>query len=104
MLLFDNIIKNIHPDWIPFFDENKDELYHIISELSYKKFYPLEKHIFKSLKYTSVKNIKLIILGQDPYINIENNIPQATGLSFSVPKTHKKIPPSLINIFTPLKI
>jgi uracil-DNA glycosylase len=103
MISYDNIIKNIHPDWLPFFEYNKDELYSIISKLSYKHFYPLEKHIFRSLKYISVTDIKLIILGQDPYINIEKNIPQATGLSFSVPKIHTKIPLSLVNIFKEIK-
>jgi uracil-DNA glycosylase len=46
-------------------------------------------------------------MGQDPYIGYEiiNNIkiPQACGLSFSVPKSHKKIPPSLQNIFKEIK-
>lgn len=103
MISYDNIIENIHPDWLLFFEDNKDELYNIINELSHKQFYPLEKHIFKSLKYISYKDIKLVILGQDPYINIEKNKPQATGLSFSVPKIHSKIPPSLINIFKEIK-
>ena len=48
-----------------------------------------------------------MLLGQDPYINSEiidkKKIPQACGLSFSVPKTHKKIPPSLQNIFKEIK-
>ena len=51
--------------------------------------------------------IKVVILGQDPYINFEvvddKEIPQAEGLSFSVPKRHRKIPPSLKNIFKEIK-
>ena len=47
-------------------------------------------------------DIKIVILGQDPYINHEiindKKIPQADGFAFSVPKTHKP-PPSLKNIF-----
>ena len=34
---------------------------------------------------------------------MENNIPQACGLSFSVPQSHKKIPPSLLNIYKEIK-
>ena len=103
MISYDNIIQNIHPDWLLFFEDNKDELYNIINELAHKQFYPLEKHIFRSLKYISYKDIKLVILGQDPYINMEKNKPQATGLSFSIPKIHSKIPPSLMNIFKEIK-
>ena len=47
------------------------------------------------------------LLGQDPYIGYETidgkDIPQAEGLSFSVPKSHRKIHPSLKNIFKEIK-
>ena len=98
MLSYENIIKNINPEWIIFFENNKNELEYIIDKLKNEKYYPHTENIFKSLKYISVKNIKLIILGQDPYIN-EN---QATGLEFSVYK-NSKIPPTLKNIFKEIK-
>ncbi len=56
--------------------------------------YPSMFDIFNSMRYTSFEQLKVVILGQDPYH--EPN--QAMGLAFSVPKG-QKIPPSLINIY-----
>lgn len=100
------IIKKIHSGWMPFFEKNKDELIKIL-ETVYNDpditIYPKQKNIFRTLFYFHPSEIKLVILGQDPYINEEDNIPQAHGLAFSVPKSHKKIPPSLKNIFKEIK-
>lgn len=63
--------------------------------------YPHPMLVFRCF-WMPLDKIKIVILGQDPYIGSENNIPQATGLSFSVPKGFK-IPPSLMNIFKNLK-
>lgn len=66
------------------------------------KIYPYPDLIFNALNTTPLDKIKVVILGQDPYINeeIHNDkpIPQAMGMSFSVPKG-VKIPPSLDNIY-----
>lgn len=59
--------------------------------------YPEYKDIFASLKLTPYKNVKVVILGQDPYHG-EN---EAMGLSFSVNDGIKK-PPSLKNIYKEL--
>ena len=71
-----------------------------------KLIFPFPENVFETLKYCRRKDIKCLILGQDPYINyIEkkgNIIPQAMGLSFSVPK-EVKIPPSLKNIYKELE-
>ena len=94
-----SITQKIHNDWILFFNKNKKELDDIIDEIKNNEYYPIKENIFRCLHYSSVKDIKLIILGQDPYIRKN----QATGLSFSVPKD-MKIPPSLLNIFKEIKI
>ncbi len=60
--------------------------------------YPPKDSIFSALKACELENIKVVILGQDPYHN-EN---QAHGMSFSVPTSQKEIPPSLINIYKEL--
>jgi uracil DNA glycosylase len=100
------IIKKIHSGWMPFFEKNKDELIKIL-ETVYNDpdiiIYPKQKDIFKTLFYFPPNDTKLVILGQDPYIGEENGIPQAHGMAFSVPKSHKKIPPSLKNIFKEIK-
>ena len=61
--------------------------------------YPPKEQIFRALELTSLKNTKVVIIGQDPYHG-EN---QAHGLAFSVNKGIK-IPPSLRNIYKELKI
>jgi uracil-DNA glycosylase len=56
--------------------------------------YPKQEDIFNALQYTPYRDVKTVILGQDPY----HGPGQAHGLSFSV-KPDVKIPPSLKNIF-----
>lgn len=60
--------------------------------------YPPLPQIFNFSKYTAFRNIKVVIIGQDPY----HNPGQAMGLSFSVPRS-MRIPPSLRNIYSELK-
>ena len=57
--------------------------------------YPPGSQIFRAFELTPVPQVKVVILGQDPY----HNPGQAMGLSFSVPDG-VPAPPSLINIFT----
>ena len=63
-------------------------------EYSSRTIYPSMYDIFNSMKNTPLSNIKVVIIGQDPY----HEQGQAMGLSFSVPKG-QKIPPSLVNIY-----
>lgn len=63
-----------------------------------KTIYPPADEIFTALNLTSVKNVKVVILGQDPY----HGPNQAHGLSFSVPASISKLPPSLKNIYKEL--
>ncbi|MCQ2134852.1 MAG: uracil-DNA glycosylase [Bacteroidales bacterium] len=59
-----------------------------------KTIYPPGSQIFKAFELTPVDQLKVVILGQDPY----HGYGQAMGLSFSVPEG-VKAPPSLKNIF-----
>ncbi len=59
-----------------------------------KIIYPQGKDIFKAFELTSFEQVKVVILGQDPY----HGPSQAHGLSFSVPEG-VKTPPSLKNIY-----
>ena len=61
-------------------------------------FQPSRENVFAAFT-TPIKDIKVLIVGQDPYPNPEH----AMGLAFSVPSSASKIPPSLINIFRELK-
>lgn len=60
--------------------------------------YPKDEEIFNALNLTAFDNIKVVIIGQDPY----HREGQAHGLCFSVPK-RIKIPPSLRNIYEEVK-
>ena len=76
----------------------------------YKKLYETVKHeyetrrvfpdandIFNAFAFTPLSQVKVVILGQDPY----HNVGQAHGLSFSV-KPDVAVPPSLVNIYQEL--
>jgi len=60
--------------------------------------YPKGQDIFNAFNLTPFDQVKVVVLGQDPY----HGPGQAHGLSFSVPEG-KTFPPSLINIFKELK-
>jgi len=59
-----------------------------------KILYPVGEDIFNSMNYTPFENVKVVIVGQDPY----HGPGQAHGLCFSV-KPGVATPPSLVNIF-----
>lgn len=69
----------------------------LISEYNSKTIYPDKNDIFNALNFTSFKNVKVVILGQDPY----HGPNQSHGLAFSVNKD-VRIPPSLRNIYKEL--
>lgn len=66
-------------------------------EYATNQIYPEAQNIFNALEYTAYKDVKVVILGQDPY----HGESQAHGLSFSV-KQGVSIPPSLLNIYKEL--
>lgn len=61
-----------------------------------KAIYPAD--VFRALRLTHPDDVKVVILGQDPYHGEDRGIPQAHGLAFSVPPGVRP-PPSLRNIF-----
>lgn len=63
-------------------------------EAACQQIFPPAEQVFRALDMTAFENVKVVILGQDPY----HNDGQAQGLSFSVPKG-TRVPPSLVNIF-----
>lgn len=60
--------------------------------------YPPEEYLFSAFAMTSLSQVKVVILGQDPY----HGEGQANGLAFSV-NNGRKLPPSLKNIYKELK-
>lgn len=83
-------------------DELKKDYYlklrsFLIKEFKSKTIYPNMYDIFNALHYTQYSDVKVVILGQDPY----HGYNQAHGLSFSV-KPGVPAPPSLMNIYKEL--
>ena len=94
----------IDNDWLPaiqgeFRKPYYKELFQFVKE-EYNRtvIYPPSEDIFNALHLTPLHEVKVLILGQDPY----HNDNQAHGLSFSVPLSQKEIPPSLQNIYQEL--
>ncbi len=67
-------------------------------EYKNKNIFPKKENIFEAFKWTKFKNIKVIILAQDPYFKIN----QSHGIAFSV-LPNIKIPKSVINIYKEIK-
>lgn len=94
------IFKN---DWATYLEDEFKKPYYLQlreflkEEYTEETIYPLMNDIFNALHYTSFKDVKVVILGQDPY----HGSNQAHGLSFSV-QPSVKLPPSLVNIFKEL--
>ena len=90
---WDNILEN---------EFKKEYFYNLLKfmqkEYTTKTIYPPKKDVFKAFRYTPYKDIKVVILGQDPY----HGEGEAEGLCFSVRDGIRK-PPSLNNIFKELK-
>lgn len=96
-----HILKN---DWDPLLSGEFQKDYYkkihnfLVKEYKTKTVYPDMYDIFNALHFTQYKDVKVVILGQDPY----HGPNQAHGLSFSV-KPGNKIPPSLLNIYKELQ-
>jgi len=63
-----------------------------------KTIYPPSPLIFNAFNHTPFDKVRVVIIGQDPYHGQDNGLPQAHGLSFSVP-AGVRLPPSLQNIY-----
>lgn len=64
--------------------------------------YPPAADVFNAFKYCALADLRVVIIGQDPYHGAVNGVPQAHGLSFSVPEGLPP-PPSLKNMFKALQ-
>jgi uracil-DNA glycosylase len=105
LVVLENNMININNDWQEFFDiETKKDYYlelreFLKSEYKTQTIYPPMNDIFNAFKMTALSNVKVIIIGQDPY----HGKGQGMGLSFSV-NDGIRIPPSLRNIYKELEL
>ncbi|KGJ90679.1 uracil-DNA glycosylase [Colwellia psychrerythraea] len=94
----------IKPQWQQLVNReaNKDYFQSLTSEITKQRsseiaIYPAEKYVFNAFNYADIADVKVVILGQDPYHGKD----QAHGLAFSV-QSGIKVPPSLVNIYKEL--
>lgn len=96
--MYSNLISYLDPEWQELLKDELNSLNFakIISFLNSQNstIYPPKELIFNAFNLCKPSNLKVIIIGQDPY----HNAGEAMGLSFSVPNWIR-IPPSLKNIF-----
>ena len=97
-------MSELHNSWNKYLNEEFEKPYYMAlrqflkEEYSTQTIYPEENNIFNALKTTSYDDVKVVILGQDPY----HGEGQAHGMAFSV-KPGIKTPPSLVNIYKELQ-
>lgn len=102
--VYNGLMVTIGNDWDELLkDEFEKEYYQKLREFLIEEYkmvtvYPDQHSIFNALKYTSYRDTRVLILGQDPY----HQPGQSHGLCFSVQRGVRK-PPSLINIFKELR-
>ena len=93
----------ISNDWLPALKDEFRKPYYaklfsfVKEEYATHVVYPPADDIFNAFHFTPLREVKVVILGQDPY----HNEHQAHGLCFSV-KPDVEIPPSLVNIYQEL--
>lgn len=98
------MMVHIHDSWKQVLDEEFNKEYFkeialkVKEEYKTKVIYPKAKNIFNAFNLCSFDNLKVVILGQDPY----HGVNQAHGLSFSV-QDGVRPPPSLVNIYKELE-
>jgi uracil-DNA glycosylase len=93
----------LHDSWRPFLTEQSEQPYfHTLAQFLQEErrehlVFPAEEDVFQAFRLAALNDVKVVILGQDPY----HDDGQAHGLSFSV-RPGVRLPPSLRNIFKEL--
>lgn len=91
-------------EWLNIIKEEQEKEYYkqldnrLVLLYKTKTIFPEKNKIFKAFELTKYSNLKVVILGQDPY----HGSGQAQGLAFSTPNNVKN-PPSMVNIFKEIK-
>lgn len=95
----------IDNDWLPVLEPEFRKPYYaqlyrfVRQEYHEHVIYPPAEDIFNAFHLTPLHEVKVLILGQDPY----HGEHQAHGLCFSVQESQPEIPPSLVNIYKELQ-
>lgn len=96
--------KMIKPQWQALIQQEQQQDYFVSLQTEVAKqradgitIFPPEKDVFTAFNYADLTDVKVVILGQDPY----HGVGQAHGLAFSV-QGGVKVPPSLVNMYKEL--
>ena len=97
-------MSNVSEDWRQVMAEELEKPYYkqlshfVLQEYHSHTIYPPMDDIYNAFQETPLSKVKVLLLGQDPY----HNVNQAHGMSFSVLPSQTDIPPSLQNIYKEL--
>jgi len=102
---WDTVLQNEFQQ--PYFQKIKSkyqESVKLVSDVNLQVF-PKEEDIFRAFRLTSLNDLKVVVIGQDPYHSLcsRSNVAYANGLSFSIQEGCETIPKSLQNMFKELK-
>ena len=92
------VFQPIHPSWIPVVEPLTGAIVRTFEEVASGEYIPSIDRIFAPLS-TPLDEVKVVIVGQDPYPNTDN----ADGFAFSVRPDVSPLPSSLVNIFKELE-
>jgi len=92
------IFQPVHPSWFPILKPLESEIISAFELVSKSEYIPEIDRIFAPLS-TSIDDVKVVIVGQDPYPNAD----YADGFAFSVRQEISPFPASLVNIFKELE-
>jgi uracil-DNA glycosylase len=92
------LFQTVHPSWSPILEPLQDAIITTYDTVSKSQYIPAIERIFAPLS-TSIDEVKVVIVGQDPYPNPD----YADGFAFSVRPEISPFPASLINIFKELE-
>lgn len=103
----DYIDKCCSQAWKPFFESQREELNYIYRKINemrkIKRIFPLHEFTFRIYELLPPQDVRVIILGQDPYDDLgKDYLPKATGVAFSTRKT-AGLPPSFREIYKELE-
>lgn len=87
-------LDEVHESWHPLFNQHLTELNQILSEIKKLEIAPIRAQVFRAFR-SPRENVKVVIVGQDPYPTPG----MADGLAFSVSNSVRALPASLRNIF-----
>lgn len=97
-------VEELPPDWAEVLADEVKQPYwadlqaFVAAERAEHEVYPAPQDVFAAFRMTPYQKVRVVILGQDPYVNAG----EATGLAFAVP-AGTPIPPSLRNILAELR-